>query len=209
MLVEPPSPAVMSAGYDSYSGWNAVEAVWLLAGSAGATAAVQRFFSGFAGCPPVAFLYAQHYDPSRQEQLAQLTASNSQFRMELIENSHRMSPGRILIVPPRTKIRFGPGGAVAVADSRWESGYTPHLDELEVMLAAARLPAMGVILFSGMGHDGTGSLDVLDASGCRIWVQEPDTAACRGIPEAALATGLAHRSGSPEALALALQDLYR
>lgn len=189
-------------------GWKSVKAVWLLAGSAGATAAVQRFFATFRSCPPVAFLYAQHFDPMRQEQLKSLTASNKKFHMELIEGRHYLAPGRVLIVPPRQRITFGEDGVVSASGSGWEGGHTPDIDDLQVLLAAARLPSRGVILFSGMGCDGAGSLDVLDASACRIWVQDPATAICRGIPAAALATGRVHRQGSPELLAQSLEQLY-
>jgi chemotaxis response regulator CheB len=188
--------------------WDRVKAVWLLAGSAGATGAVQRFLAAFRTCPPVAFVYAQHYDPARQEQLRQLTASNLIFHMELIEGPSQLAPGRVLIVPPRNRIAFGDNGAVGLEAARWRGGHTPDFNELGSMLAAARLPASGLILFSGMGSDGCLSLELLSEAGSRIWAQDPATATCRGIPSAALATGLVQYSGTPEALALHLQQLY-
>ncbi|MBN7797143.1 chemotaxis protein CheB [Parahaliea mediterranea] len=188
--------------------WKGVQAVWLLAGSAGATAAVHRFLGGFRRCPPVAFIYAQHYDPARQDQLRHLVDDNKLFHMELIEGRHQMAPGTVLIVPPHRRIRFCGGLDIAAESAPWEGHHTPDIDELEVMLAAAGLPSIGVVLFSGMGSDGAGSLDVLDASGCRIWVQDPDTASCRGMPRAALDTGLVHRQGGPELLAYTLEQLY-
>lgn len=188
--------------------WDAVRAVWLLVGSTGATAAVQRFLAGFRRCPPVAFVYAQHYDPARQEQLRQLTPGNPAFHMELVEDFHRLVPGRVLIVPPRHRVVFGPRGQVCAGAEGWGTGHTPDIDELQVLFAAARFPATGIILFSGMGNDGAGGLDILDATGARIWIQDPATAACGGIPLAAAATGRVHRSGSPEALARAMEQIY-
>ncbi|WP_187276459.1 chemotaxis protein CheB [Parahaliea maris] len=185
-----------------------LEAVWLLAGSAGATVAVQRFFASFRRRPPVAFLYAQHYDPARQEQLRQLTCASDLFQMELIQQRHTLRPGAVLIVPPRCRVGFSAGDVFAEPHSGWGAGHTPDIDELAIIFAAAALPARGLILFSGMGNDGAGSLDVLDTTGCRMWVQEPASAVCRGIPEAALASGLIHRSASPELLASALEQLY-
>jgi len=192
----------------AYAAWKNVQAVWLLAGSAGASAAVQRFLSSFRKTPPVAFLYAQHYDPVRQEQLEQLTASNELFHMELIHRSCWLSPGRVAIVPPRQRILFGPCGELRCDRDGWSGSHTPDIDELEILFAAAPLPASGIILFSGMGSDGSGNLDVLDSSGTRIWAQDIDSAICRGIPQSAMATGRVHRSGTPEALALALSQLY-
>ena len=188
--------------------WKGLQAVWLLAGSAGAVAAVQRFLGSFKRCPPVAFIYAQHYDPTRQEQLRHLGDDDNIFQMELIERHHKLAPGTVLIVPPHRRIRFCGGLEITAEAGAWEGPHTPDIDEVEVMLAAASLPSIGVVLFSGMGRDGAGSLDVLDASGCRIWVQDPATATCRGMPGAALETGLVHRQGSPEMLAYTLEQLY-
>ncbi|WP_116368493.1 chemotaxis protein CheB [Parahaliea mediterranea] len=186
-----------------------VQAVWLLAGSAGATGAVLRFLGAFRRRPPVAFLYAQHYDPARQEQLRQLASPSSLFALRLIEERHPLRAGEVLIVPPRWRIGIDAEAVWAEREAGWEAaGHTPDIDELEVLLAAARLPARGLILFSGMGNDGAGGLDVLDTTGCRLWVQQPASAVCRGMPEAALASGLVHRSATPELLAAALEQLY-
>ncbi|GAB3283593.1 chemotaxis protein CheB [Parahaliea aestuarii] len=186
-----------------------VQAVWLLAGSAGATAAVQRFLGAFRRRPPVAFLYAQHYDPLRQDQLRHLSSPSPLFHMGLIEERHALLAGEVLIVPPRWRIGIGADAVWAEREQPWTTGgHSPDIDELEVLLAAARLPARGLILFSGMGRDGAGNLDVLDTTGCRLWVQQPASAVCRGMPEAAIASGLVHRSATPELLATALEQLY-
>ena len=179
----------------------ALRSVWVLAGSAGASRAVQDFLNGFQRTPPAAFIYAQHYDPERQDQLGELTLENPRFRLQLAEARHALTPGKVIMVPPRCKIAINRFAEVCSTRAGWEDHLTPNIDELLVMFAASGLPRMGVIIFSGMGRDGAAALEVLAALGCRIWAQDPDSAVCTSMPRAAIATGYVQRTGSPAQLA--------
>ena len=189
--------------------WSEVRGVWLLAGSAGATSAIQQFLNAFSVPPPVAFIYAQHYDPKKQHQLDGFTLQNAQFSLLVGEGVHALTPARVIMIPPRCKVTVGSFGQISSTRSGWGSHYTPDINELLVILTAANLPSPGVIIFSGMGDDGAGALRVFDAAGGRIWAQDPATAVCHAMPQAAINTGLVHRSGDPAELARALEQLYR
>ncbi len=188
--------------------WGEVRGVWLLAGSAGATSAIQQFLNAFSAPPPVAFIYAQHYDPNKQHQLDTFTLQNAQFSLCVGEGVQYMSPARVIMIPPRCKVTVAGSGRISSTRSAWGGHYTPDINELLVILTAANLPSPGVIVFSGMGDDGAGALQVFDAAGGRIWAQDPATAVCHAMPQAAIDTGLVRRSGDPVALAGALERLY-
>ena len=188
--------------------WSEVQGVWLLAGSAGATGAIQQFLNAFSKPPPVAFLYAQHYDPQKQHQLENFTLQNAQFSLLVGEGVHTLSSGRVIMIPPRCKVGLGSFGQIASTGVAWGGHYSPDINELLVILTAARLASSGVIIFSGMGDDGAEALQVFDAAGGRIWVQDPKSAVCQAMPQAAIDTGLVHRSGDPAELAGALEQLY-
>lgn len=190
------------------AGWRQVQAVWLLAGSAGATSAVQQFLNAFAEPPPVAFVYAQHYDPRKQAQLEQYTVQNSAFSLVVGEGVHQLAPSRIIMIPPSCKVSVDQFGRVTSNRTRWGQYHTPDINELLYILAGARLPSPGVIVFSGMGEDGCAALKVFDAAGGRIWAQAPGDAICPGMPQAAIDTGLVHLTGTPAQLAAALEQLY-
>ena len=190
------------------AGWHAVSAVWLLAGSAGAGAAVQKFLNGFAQPPPVAFIYAQHFDPQRQDQLHDVTPENSEFQLHVGEGVHQLARGRVILIPPRCKVSIDRFGVLSSSRSDWGGGNTPDINELMVIMTAARLPELGVIVFSGMGDDGSEALPVVDAAGARIWAQRPSTAICDSMPRSAIATGLVHRVDTPARLARELEQLY-
>ena len=198
----PPPPSITSR-------WNEVRAVWLIAGSAGATGAVQAFFDAFESPPPVAFIYAQHLDPGQQHQLQDFTLNNHRFSLSIAEGVQPLEPGRIVMVSPQRKVVLNKFGQIAGIRSDWAAEHTPDINELLIILTAARLVSPGVIIFSGMGDDGAAALPVFDAGGGRIWAQSPESAVAPGMPRAALDTGLVQRSGDPANLARALTNLYR
>lgn len=187
---------------------NQIKGVWVLAGSAGATTAVQTFLNAFKRVPPVGFLYAQHFSITQQKQLQQLTAENPLFTIDVGIGEHMLAPGRVIMVPPQCKIRITASGEVASTHSPWGNQHTPNIDELLVILSAAKLPPLGVIVFSGMGDDGVKALPVVDSVGGRIWVQSPSSAICDSMPKAALKTELVHKTDEPVQLARALEALY-
>lgn len=190
------------------SRWADVKGVWLLAGSAGATSAVQEFLNAFDEPPPVAFVYAQHLDPEQQHQLERFTLNNTKFSLRIADGMLALEPARIVMLSPRRKIIVNKFGQMAGTRSPWGGRHTPDINELLVILSAAGLPAPGVIIFSGMGDDGATALEVFDAGGGQVWAQSPESAICPAMPQAAIDTGLVQNTGTPLALAEALGALY-
>jgi chemosensory pili system protein ChpB (putative protein-glutamate methylesterase) len=189
--------------------WRDVRAVWLLAGSAGATGAIQAFLNAFKAPPPVGFIYAQHLDVAHQHQLQRFTPQNRQFSLSVSAGVQTLEPGRLVMISPRGTVTVNEFGQVTTTREKWSGQHTPDINELLVILSAAKLPAPGVIIFSGMGNDGAASLRVFEAAGGRVWAQSPASAVCAAMPQAALATGLVQKCADPVELALALEALYR
>jgi chemosensory pili system protein ChpB (putative protein-glutamate methylesterase) len=188
--------------------WGDVQGVWLLAGSAGATSAIQAFLNAFKQPPPVAFIYAQHLDPAQRHQLQSFTVQNTQFSLCISEGVQALAPAQLVMISPRCKVALNKFGQMTSTREAWEGEHTPDINEMLVILSAAQLPSPGVIVFSGMGDDGAAALHIFEAIGGRVWVQSPDSAVCAAMPQAAIDTGLVHRSGSPEELAATLERLY-
>lgn len=202
------SRSSMPAGSSSADRWPDVQGVWLLAGSAGATSAIQAFLNAFRHPPPVAFIYVQHLDPAQHEHLHQFTLQNKQFSLSMAEGLHSLQPGRLLMISPRCKVTLNKFGQMASTRTAWDGEHTPDINEMLVILSAAKLPACGAIVFSGMGDDGAASLGIFAASGGRIWAQSPDSAICPAMPQAAINSGLVQRYGDPATLAAHIACLY-
>jgi chemosensory pili system protein ChpB (putative protein-glutamate methylesterase) len=188
--------------------WSEVRGVWLLAGSAGATGAIQTFLNAFRQPPPVAFIYAQHLDPAQQHQLQRFTVQNKRFSLSVSEGVQTLAAARLLMISPRCTVALNEFGQVTATREGWSGQHTPDINELLVILSAAKLPGPGVIIFSGMGNVGAASLRIFEAAGGRVWAQSPASAVCPAMPQAALDTGLVQKSGDPVELALALESLY-
>jgi chemotaxis response regulator CheB len=188
--------------------WGEVRGVWLLAGSAGATSAVQDFLDAFTRPPPVAFLYAQHLDPTQRSVLQRFTPRNRQFALRTSEGVRALEPASLIMVSPRYKVVLNPFGQLTTTRQPWSGPHTPDINELLVILGSAQLPSPGVIVFSGMGNDGVDGLRIFEAAGGRVWAQSPASAVCPAMPQAALDTALVQRCGEPAALARALENLY-
>ncbi|CAA0121811.1 Chemotaxis response regulator protein-glutamate methylesterase [Halioglobus japonicus] len=195
-------------GHSVADRWGEVRGVWLLAGSAGATAAVQTFLNSFVEPPPVAFLYAQHIDPTQQQLLQSFTLQNAQFSLRLAEGVQSLRPAELLMIPPRGKVALAEFGKLTVTREEWGGHHTPDINELLVILSAAKLPSPGVIVFSGMGNDGSAALPIFEAAGGRVWAQSPASAVCPAMPQAAIDSGLVQKSSDPASLARALRVLY-
>ena len=185
-----------------------VKSVWLMVGSTGAGEALQAFLNRFRTPPPIAFLYAQHYDPELQDHLGELTLENSSFELCLADRSACLKPGRVVIVPPRNRVSIADTGCVSPAGLGWRNRYSPHIDELLLTFSRAGLPAPGVIFFSGMGDDGSRALLQIADSGTDLWAQDPLTAVCGAMPQAAIDTGLVSYVSCPAGLASALLNRY-
>lgn len=202
------SARVESGALRATNRWAEVCGVWLLAGSAGATSAVQEFLNAFTRPPPVAFLYAQHLDPQQWRLLRRFTLQNSQFSLRSSEGVRALEPANLIMISPRYKITLSPFGQLTTTRQAWSGPHTPDINELLVILSHAQLPSPGVIVFSGMGDDGVEGLRIFEASGGRVWAQSPSSATCPSMPQAAQDSGLVQRSGDPVALARALENLY-
>jgi chemosensory pili system protein ChpB (putative protein-glutamate methylesterase) len=112
------------------------------------------------------------------------------------------------MISPRCKVTLNAFGHITTTREVWAGEHTPDINELLVIMSAAKLPSPGVIVFSGMGDDGAAALRVFEAAGGRVWTQSPASATCPGMPQAALNTGLVQHSAEPEALSRALAALY-
>ncbi len=131
-----------------------IRAVWLLAGSAGAPPAVHAFLNAMTEPPPVAFLYAQHFDVDRESQLRGLVPENPVFTMALLEDHAALEAGVVTIISPACQFSLVRDSVVARAGRSWGSGHAPDINQAIRELSRSGAVATGVILFSGMGADG-------------------------------------------------------
>jgi chemotaxis response regulator CheB len=188
--------------------FSALEGVWLLVGSTGATEAIARFFYSLDPVPPVAFIYAQHIDAPQQAMLKSVVRSNKDLAGSLVVGRHWLNPGHVYIVPAASQIKVTSHGEIFSTRETWAGPETPDLNQLMYTLSGMQQAPTGAIMFSGAGEDGVIGLKALAGRGTRIWVQQPDTAAAPSMPSRALDSMRVQKQGSPQELARALLELY-
>lgn len=191
------------------AGFAGVQGVWLLAGSSGAETAAREFLEALPWVPPVAFLYAQHVEPSEELALTnRLNKANRRLHCELALGRNWFNPRQLLVVPARCGLEFGPQGEVFSLRDCWDGRFDPCIDQLMLKVSGISPALSGVITLSGDSTDGLQGARVLRDAGVRIWAQAPKTATAPAMPKWIHKLRLASKVASPAELAMEFLDFY-
>ncbi|MEQ9726715.1 chemotaxis protein CheB [Pseudomonas sp. WHRI 8822A] len=180
--------------------------VWLLAASLGGPAAVKAFLDALPGGLPVAFLYAQHIDPSFETTLPQAVGRHSQWRVGTVRDGDTLRCGEVVVVPISNELVFADDGAMRVTSRPWPEPYSPSIDQMMLNLAQCYRANSGVIAFSGMGSDGSAAAGYVKRQGGIIWTQRADSCACSSMPDSLREGGYSSFTAGPRELAAALVE---
>ncbi len=175
--------------------------VWVLAASLGGPPAVKLFLDSLPAGLDVAFIYAQHIEAGFQGTLSRVLGRHSHYDFLLAEHDGRLERGRVLMMPVEHEFGFMAGGTVCNLRRPWSGPYNPCIDQVVTNVANCFGKIAGVIVFSGMGEDGSEGARELAARGGQVWVQEFASCACSSMPEATAAAVRPGYIGTPEQLA--------
>ena len=180
--------------------------VWLLAASLGGPVAVKAFLDALPGGLPLAFLYAQHIDAAFEASLPQAVGRHSQWSVNPVRQGDQPRCGEVLVVPVSHELAFGDEGQMLVTERAWQEPYSPSIDQMMLNLAQAYGSQCGVIVFSGMGSDGSAAAAYVKRQGGEIWTQRSESCICPSMPDSPREGGFSSFSGDPRELAAALVD---
>lgn len=178
--------------------------VWLLAASLGGPAAVKAFLDALPGGLPIGFLYAQHIDASFESALPQAVGRHSQWHVKAARPGEPVRCGEVVVVPIANELVFAEDGAMQVAPRGWPEPYSPSIDQMMLNLAQQFADQCGIIVFSGMGSDGSAAAAYVKRQGGLIWTQRADSCACPSMPDSLREGGYSAFSADPRELAVAL-----
>jgi chemosensory pili system protein ChpB (putative protein-glutamate methylesterase) len=176
----------------------------LLAASLGGPAAVKAFLDALPGGLPVAFVYAQHIDPGFESALPQAVGRHSQWRVNPARHGDALRCGEVVVVPISRELGFSDEGAMQISERAWPEPYSPSIDQMMLNLAQHFAALCGVIVFSGMGSDGSAAAAYVRRQGGAIWTQRGDSCVCPSMPESLREDGYSSFSGDPRELAAGL-----
>lgn len=180
------------------------EQVWLLAASLGGPEAVKEFLDALPGGLPLGFVYAQHIDPSFEQRLPQAVGRHSQWPVNLAREGDRVRCGEVVVVPISQEMVFDEDGCMRILSRPWPDPYSPSIDQMMLNLAQQYPSCCGVIVFSGMGSDGSAAAAYVRRQGGLIWTQKGDSCACPSMPDSLRDGGYSSFSAPPRELAEAL-----
>lgn len=179
--------------------------VWALGASAGGPEAVIAFFKSLpASAAKHAFLYAQHIDDSGFPLLVSSLEKQSKLQVKVCSAGMPLEAGTLYVVPLDTEINIEVGCYFAMPGEEWKGAYRPSIDQVFAKVAKAFRKRSGVIVFSGMGRDGSDALLMVKAAGGAIYAQSPESCAIDAMPDSAIETGCVDLVASVEELARAV-----
>jgi chemosensory pili system protein ChpB (putative protein-glutamate methylesterase) len=178
--------------------------VWLLAASMGGPQAVKAFLDMLPNGLPVGFIYAQHIDPHFEGSLPQAVGRHSEWPVRLISEHPCVREGEVVIAPVQHELKFSHDGYMRALETPWDGPYSPSIEQMMSNLAQHYGQNCGVIVFSGMGSDGSIAAEYVQQQGAPVWTQNADSCACSSMPDSVRNAGCSSLSGTPRALAQAL-----
>jgi len=179
------------------------EEVWVLAASLGGPTAVKAFLDELPASIKAGFLYAQHVDAHFSTVLTKVLGRHSRLELKAMEQGSVINEGEVLVVPVDNEVEFGSFG-VNIKLNPWDGPYGPSIDHLLKNVFQKYGVHCHVIVFSGMGNDGSLLAPTLKKHGCSIWTQKPETCANGSMPQSIIDIDCSDYSESPQALAKAL-----
>src|SRR5256712_12846310 len=155
--------------------------------SAGGVEALHVVAAALPADFPVPVLIVQHMDPRHKSMLAGLLARRCKLRVKQAVDGEEMEGGTVYIAQPGMHLLVR-AGRLVLTDTKLVHFSRPSIDLLfESVADAYGDRAIPVVAF-GSRLDGAGGVRTIKAKGGTTLVQDPDSAAHAGMPQAARAT---------------------
>ncbi|MFL0808246.1 MAG: chemotaxis protein CheB [Oceanobacter sp.] len=175
--------------------------VWVLGASLGGPPAVKDFLDALPAGLPIAFVYAQHIDERFEETLSTTIGRHSAYNLVTLQENEPLRAGQVLVAPIKKQFAFSSAGLLLSTEKDWPGPYGPSIDQVIQTVVGHYQFVSGVILFSGMGNDGSEAIMSMNVPDLPVWVQSPESCINSSMPESALETERVKFRGDPFQLA--------
>lgn len=158
--------------------------------SAGGLKALQTFFSRVPSDSNLAFVVVVHLSPRHESHLSDLLQPHVKVPVEQVAGTISIEANHVYVIPPNANLS-AIDTHLRLSQLEQERNERAPIDHFFRTLAATHDGhGVGVIL-TGTGSDGTLGIKDIKAKGGLIIVQDPNEAEFDGMPQSAIATGLA------------------
>jgi two-component system chemotaxis response regulator CheB len=163
-------------------------AIVAIGASAGGVEALHVVVGSLPAGLPAAVLVVQHLDPRHKSRLAGLLGRYSALPVREAASGEEIGVGRVYVAQPDAHLIVREGRLV-LTDTAPVHFSRPSVDQLFESVSHAYGDGAIAVVLSGTGVDGAAGIRAVKGAGGTTIVQDPATAAHRGMPEAARATG--------------------
>ena len=158
--------------------------------SAGGLATLKAFFDHVPADSGLAFVVIIHLSPDHESHLAELLQPHVRIPVQQVTETTALEPNRVFIIPPNANISaIDTHLRLSKLEGRRQE--RAPIDHFLRTLASTHDGNAAAVILTGTGSDGTLGIRDVKANGSLVIVQDPNEAEYDGMPQSAIATGLA------------------
>jgi two-component system CheB/CheR fusion protein len=161
-----------------------------LGASAGGLETLEQFFTNMAPDSGMAFVVVVHLDPTHKTLLPELLVRYTRMEVCTAEEGMTVEPNVVYVIPANRDMTIS-GGQLRLEEPQAPRGMRHTIDVFLRSLAADMEENAIAVILSGTGTDGTQGVKAVKEVGGIVVVQDETTAKYPGMPQSAIATGVA------------------
>jgi two-component system chemotaxis response regulator CheB len=178
----------------------------VIGGSAGGVQALQALLPALPASFPLPVLVVLHLPAQQRSLLPEVMTPCTALPVSEVLDKQPLQPGCIVFAPADYHLLVEPSRTLALSVDAPVLHSRPAIDPLFESAAAAFGVRLLAVLLTGASEDGCAGLRAVGAAGGHRWVQDPDEAEARLMPQSAIDLGLADEVLTLEAMARRLQE---
>ena len=158
--------------------------------SAGGLEAIDSFFTNVPEDTTFAYVVIQHLSPDFKSLMVEILSKRTTMPVQRAEDGMVVKRGEVYLIPPKKNLTIY-HGALYLSEQDHSRGLNLPIDIFLRSLAEDQGERAIAVILSGTGSDGTRGIRSVKGNGGLIVVQDAATAQFDGMPNAAIATGMA------------------
>ena len=172
--------------------------------SAGGVEALQRLFAAMPADSGCAFVVLLHLAPDQPSQLVSVLSRSTTMTVSEAATGVALEQNHVYVLPPGAALGLR-GGQLELQTLK--PGSRPQvIDRFLTALAADQRERTIAVVLSGTDGDGALGVKAIKSEGGLVLAQLPESAAFRGMPDSAVATGLVDRQLTIEDMPAVIVD---
>ena len=177
--------------------------------STGGPTTVAKFLSKLHAPFPQPILICQHIDPEPTRGFVSWLAEQTGLPVSIARSGELPKSGHIYVAPGGNQnLEVTSSGALRLAPPKSGQIYLPNIDHLFSSLAKNIGKNACAVVLTGMGKDGAEGIRQIHQAGGHCYIQDPESAMVKSMPNAALKALETTRGYSPEIIARIINSLF-